>query len=42
LSASGTDVSDYELDFKLASNKLKEGKFKMVEMYVEELKQSLK
>jgi hypothetical protein len=41
LSASGTDVSDYELDFKLASNKLKEGKFKMADIYIKNLKDQI-
>ncbi len=35
------DVDDYKMDYNLAYNKLKEGKFKMVEIYVEELRQSL-
>ncbi len=31
------DVSDYELDYNLANNKLKEGKFKMSDIYIQGL-----
>ena len=37
----GIDVNDYELDYNLANNKLKEGKFKMVQLYMEELENNL-
>ena len=36
------DVSDLELEFKLAKNKLKEGHFKMTELYLNSLQENLK
>ncbi len=38
----GVDTGDIEMDYNLANSKLKEGKFKMVDMYVEELENTLK
>ncbi|MFT4313276.1 MAG: hypothetical protein ACMXYA_02625, partial [Candidatus Woesearchaeota archaeon] len=37
----GINVDDYMMDYNLANNKLKEGKFRMVQIYVEDLEQSL-
>jgi hypothetical protein len=41
LKASGTDTFDVELELKLAKSKLKEGRFKMAEIYVESLSKTL-
>ncbi|MFW6025327.1 MAG: helicase HerA domain-containing protein, partial [Candidatus Woesearchaeota archaeon] len=41
LKEKGKDVSNLELDYNLANNKLKEGRFKMTEIYIDELKNSL-
>ena len=38
----GIDTFDIELEFKLAKDKLKEGRFKMAEIYTESLLESLK
>jgi hypothetical protein len=38
----GIDTFDIDLEFKLATDKLKEGRFKMAEMYTESLIESLK
>jgi hypothetical protein len=38
----GIDTFDLELEYKLASDKLKEGRFKMAEIYTESLLESLK
>ena len=38
----GRDVTDLELEFHLAKNKLKEGHFRMVNIYLESLKNSIK
>ncbi len=35
-------MSDFELDHGLANSKLKEGKFKMVEIYLQSLEERLK
>ena len=37
----GKDISDIELELKLASGKLKEGHFKMAEIYIDSLKESI-
>jgi uncharacterized membrane protein len=42
LKASGVDTFDLELEFKLARDKLKEGRFRMAEIYTESLLESLK
>jgi hypothetical protein len=42
LKASGVDTFDLELEFKLARDKLKEGRFRMAEIYAESLLESLK
>jgi len=41
LKASGTDTFDVELELKLAKGKLKEGRFKMAEIYIESLAKTL-
>ncbi|MFW6013622.1 MAG: ATP-binding protein [Candidatus Nanoarchaeia archaeon] len=41
LKTKGEDVSEFELDLNLASNKLKEGKFKMTDIYIEEIEGAL-
>ncbi len=38
----GTDTFDIELELKLAKNKLKEGRFKMAEIYISSLKDRLR
>jgi hypothetical protein len=42
LKASGVDTFDIDLEYKLSMDKLKEGRFKMAEMYTESLLESLK
>jgi hypothetical protein len=42
LKESGVDTFDIDLEFKLSMDKLKEGRFKMAEMYTESLVESLK
>jgi len=37
LKSGGVDISEIEMDLRLAKNKLKEGRFKMVEIYVESI-----
>lgn len=37
----GTDTKDLELDYNLASSKLKEGKFKMAEIYIQGIEEQL-
>ncbi len=39
LEAAGEDVEDVRMDLKLAKNKLKEGRFKMVDIYIDNLKE---
>lgn len=41
LKEKGQDVTDFELDYSLANNKLKEGKFKMSEIYIQGLLERL-
>ena len=41
LKAKGEDTSEFELDLNLANNKLKEGKFKMTDIYIEEIEGAL-
>ncbi len=38
---SNQDTSDLELDYNLANNKLKEGRFKMTEIYIQSLQEKL-
>ncbi|MFW6025328.1 MAG: ATP-binding protein [Candidatus Woesearchaeota archaeon] len=38
---SGDDISDLELDYNLANNKLKEGRFKMTDIYIQSIKEKL-
>ncbi|MEE8401313.1 MAG: DUF87 domain-containing protein, partial [Candidatus Hydrothermarchaeaceae archaeon] len=42
MKTAGVDTFDIDLEFKLALDKLKEGRFKMAEMYTESLLESLK
>jgi hypothetical protein len=42
LKAKGIDTFDVEMEFKLARDKLKEGRFRMAEIYTESLLESLK
>jgi predicted DNA-binding protein (UPF0251 family) len=41
LEKAGKDVSDLKIDLKLATDKLKEGRFRMAEIYIESLKSKL-
>lgn len=41
LKEKGQDITDFELDFNLANNKLKEGKFKMSDIYIQGLMERL-
>ncbi len=41
LKAEGKDVSEFELELKLSWNKLKEGRFRMVKIYIESLEDKL-
>jgi len=41
LKAGGVDTFDVELELKLAKNKLKEGRFKMAEIYIDSLSKTL-
>jgi hypothetical protein len=41
LEKAGKDVSDLKIDLKLATDKIKEGRFRMAEIYIESLKSKL-
>ena len=41
IKAGGVDTFDVELELKLAKNKLKEGRFKMAEIYIDSLAKTL-